>query len=353
MKIIKALLLVLGVLVLAAGGLVGYLTLTEYRPDDIEQLEVTQAARSDNVRVGERLDVLSFNTGYCGLGRDQDFFMDGGTMVRPESEQIVRDNMNGILSELARQDADIYLLQEVDFDSYRSYYVNQADTYRHGLSLNMAVAYNYKCDFVPFPWPPIGKVNSGILTTADYAVQGGSAERIALPCPFSWPVRTANLKRCLLVSRYHIPDLDKELVVVNLHLEAYDDGEGKAAQTAMLFDILESEYAEGNYVIAGGDFNQTFPGTLDKWPIRAGEVWTPGVLEAESLPEGWSYVYDDSSPTCRLLDEPYDAQTSQHYVLDGFIVSPNIDVRSVKTQSLGFKYSDHNPVVVEIGFKEV
>ena len=93
MKIIKALLLVLGVLVLAAGGLVGYLTLTEYRPDDIEQLEVTQAARSDNVRVGERLDVLSFNTGYCGLGRDQDFFMDGGTMVRPASEQIVRDNM--------------------------------------------------------------------------------------------------------------------------------------------------------------------------------------------------------------------------------------------------------------------
>src|SRR5699024_11311308 len=76
MKIIKALLLVVLILVLAAGGLVGYLTLTEYRPDEIEQLEVTQAARSDNVRVGERLDVLSFNTGYCGLGRDQDFFMD-------------------------------------------------------------------------------------------------------------------------------------------------------------------------------------------------------------------------------------------------------------------------------------
>ena len=35
MKIIKALLLVLGVLVLAAGGLVGYLTLPEFRPDDI------------------------------------------------------------------------------------------------------------------------------------------------------------------------------------------------------------------------------------------------------------------------------------------------------------------------------
>lgn len=39
-------------------------------------------------------------------------------------------------------------------------------------------------------------------------------------------------------------------------------------------------------------------------------------------------------------------------MLDGFIVSPNIEVLSVETQSLGFRYSDHNPVVMEIGFKE-
>ena len=39
----------------------------------------------------------------------------------------------------------------------------------------------------------------------------------------------------------------------------------------------------------------------------------------------------------------YKRQT-QHYVLDGFIVSPNIEVLSVETQSLGFRYSDHNPV---------
>ena len=205
---------------------------------------------------------------------------------------------NGVSSTLDELDADIYLLQEVDENSTRSYGTNEMLSFSEGRNAHSSVyALNYSCPFVPFPWPPIGKVNSGILTTADYAVQGGSAERIALPCPFSWPVRTANLKRCLLVSALpHRRTLDKELVVVNLHLEAYDDGEGKAAQTAMLFDILESEYAEGNYVIAGGDFNQTFPGTLDKWPIRAGEVWTPGVLEAESLPEGWSYVYDDSSP---------------------------------------------------------
>ena len=347
MKIIKALLLVLGVLVLAAGGLVGYLTLTEYRPDDIEQLEVTQAARSDNVRVGERLDVLSFNTGYCGLGRDQDFFMDGGTMVRPESEQIVRDNMNGILSELARQDADIYLLQEVDFDSYRSYYVNQADTYRHGLSLNMAVAYNYKCDFVPFPWPPLGKVESGLVTFTDLNVT--QATRESLPVPFTWPMRVANLKRCLLVERIPVADSGRELVLINLHLEAYDDGEGKAAQTRQLLDFIHQEYEKGNYVIAGGDFNQTFEGVQRFGSSWEGK-WTPGVFTEDELPQGVRLVYDPSLPTCRSLDRAYTGDRDNHvfYLIDGFLVTDNVQVEDVHTVDLDFAYSDHNPMLMQV-----
>lgn len=335
------------ILVLAAGGLVGYLTLTEYRPDDIELLEVTQAARSDNVRVGERLDVLTFNTGYCGLGRDQDFFMDGGSMVRPENKEIVQENMNGILSELARQNADIYLLQEVDFDSYRSYYVNQADTYRHGLSLNMAVAYNYKCDFVPFPWPPLGKVESSLVTFTDLNVT--QATRESLPVPFTWPMRVANLKRCLLVERVPVEGTEKELVIINLHLEAYDDGEGKRAQTEQLMQIIAAEYRNGNYVIAGGDFNQTFEGA-ETFPVLDESTWQPGKLYNSELPAGFSYVFDASKPTCRLLDKPYDGdrEKAQLYVIDGFIVSDNLKVNLIQTVDLNFQYSDHNPVLLQV-----
>ncbi len=347
MKIIKALLLVVLILVLAAGGLAGYLTLTEYRPDDIELLEVTQAARSDNVRVGERLDVLTFNTGYCGLGRDQDFFMDGGSMVRPESEEIIRENMNGILSELARQNADVYLLQEVDFDSYRSYYVNQADTYRHGLSLNMAVAYNFKCDFVPFPWPPLRKVESGLVSFTGLNVT--QATRESLPVPFTWPTRVGNLKRCLLVERVPVEGTEKELVIINLHLEAYDDGEGKRAQTEQLMQIIAAEYRNGNYVIAGGDFNQTFEGA-NTFPILKEDNWQPGILYNSDLPAGFSYVFDASKPTCRLLDKPYDGdrENAQMYVIDGFIVSDNLKVNLIQTVDLNFQYSDHNPVLLQV-----
>ena len=185
---------------------------------------------------------------------------------RPEKETFYA-YYEGVLSELGALGADIYLLQEVDADSDRSYNFNEVEHFSEGRNArSSAYALNYSCPFVPFPWPPMGKVTSGILTTSDFAVEGGTAERIALPCPFSWPLRTANLKRCLLITRYALPGTEAELVAVNLHLEAYDDGEGKAAQTAMLFDILEEEYAKGNYVVAGGDFNQTFPGTLDRCP---------------------------------------------------------------------------------------
>ena len=81
---------------------------------------------------------------------------------------------------------------------------------------------------VPYPLPPIGRVTSGIMTFSSFEVS--DAERIQLPCPFSYPIRLCNLKRCLIVSRIPIAGSEHELVIVNLHLEAYDSGEGKAAQ---------------------------------------------------------------------------------------------------------------------------
>ncbi len=349
-KVLKIIGIILLVIVVLLGGFVAYLSIKEYKPDDVESIQV-QNTKDNTSFSGETVSVLSFNTGYSGLGDNADFFMDGGQEVKSTDEVRMKENMAEIVSLITETGADFTLLQEVDQNSSRTYHVDQTQEYMTQTGFSGAYALNYSCPFVPYPLPPIGQVNSGILTLTNYSVS--TAERISLPCPFSWPVSTANLKRCLLVTRIPIEGSDRELVIVNLHLEAYDDGEGKAAQTEMLFSVLQQEYEKGNYVIAGGDFNQTFPGGLDAYPTLDSSTWVPGVLESSILPEGWHFAYDTDAPSCRLLNQPYDPSDSatQYYVIDGYILSPNVEAIRVQTMDLQFHASDHNPVYLEAKLK--
>ena len=212
-----------------------------------------------------------------------------------------------------------------------------------------AFAQNYKVLFTPYPIPPIGQVDSGIATFS--RLQAQSATRISLPCPFSWPVRLGNLKRCLLVERIPVSGSDKELVLVNLHLEAYDDGEGKIEQTRVLAQVLQDEYAKGNYVIAGGDFNQSFSNIdTSMYPLQGNGLWECGMLDISQFDGGWQFLMDTTHPTCRSLDRPLDESdpSFQYYMIDGFILSPNLRADSIETLDLHFKNTDHNPVRLQV-----
>ena len=348
-KIFSFLLKLIGILVLALVFLLGWLTATEFSPAPVEEAELSRAGDVDTLKDGDSLRILSWNVGYGGLGKDSDFFMDGGKDARSADEATVRAYLDGISATIAEEAPDLVLLQEVDADSSRTYGIDERGLLDRGMSCE-SFALNYSCPFVPVPVPPIGKVHSGLYTmTDDLLIE--RAERISLPCPFSWPLRIANLKRCLLVSYLPIEGSDKQLVLVNLHLEAYDDGEGKIAQTKQLREFITSEYGKGNYVIAGGDFNQVFPGSLERYPNTHPENWEPGVLDAELLPAGWTLAYDLATPTCRLLNQPYnpaDKEGTQYYVIDGLILSPNVELKNVETLDVGFANSDHNPVRIEV-----
>ena len=348
-KILSFLLKLLGILVLAVAILLGWLTATEFNPAPVEAAEVTRAGDVDTLKGGDSLTVLSWNVGYGGLGKDSDFFMDGGKDARSADEATVKAYLGGISATIAESQADLVLLQEVDSDSSRTYGIDERSFLDRGMSCE-TYAMNYSCPFVPVPVPPIGKVHSGLYTMTDDLIID-RAERISLPCPFSWPLRIANLKRCLLVSYLPIEGSEKQLVLVNLHLEAYDDGAGKIAQTKQLREFITGEYEKGNYVIAGGDFNQVFPGSLERYPNTHPENWEPGVLDADLLPAGWTLAYDLTTPTCRLLNQPYDPadlEGTQYYVIDGLILSPNVELKSVETLDAGFANSDHNPVRLEV-----
>ena len=347
-KILKTLLILILVVILAVAGLFGYLTVTEYKPADIEVLTPLCADDSSPlIEDGASLRILSWNIGYAGLGAGSDFYMDGGKDTASADNATVNQYLDGINTTIRDGNYDLVLLQEVDVNSSRTYSIDESVALRRGTSYH---ALNHACAFVPLPvTDPIGKVYAGLMTISDYKVD--HAERHALPCPFSWPVRTANLKRCLLVNYLPIEGSDRQLVLVDLHLEAYDSGEGKIAQTLQLMELLEQEYEKGNYVIVGGDFNQVFPGSFDLYPNVHFELWAPGLLVDEILPEGFRYACDLSVPTCRLLNQPYDPTdtvNTQYYVIDGYIVSPNVQVDDVKVLDEGFANSDHNPVALEV-----
>lgn len=347
-RILIALACILLVLVLLAAAFFGFLTATEYRPEARETMELTGKGER-SISVGDSLKVMSWNIGYGALGDNADFFMDGGEMVVTATEEKLRDNLKGISHVIKREAPDVMLLQEVDSDSSRSYHIDE--------TVIMASLYNdddeaeslyHSCAFVPYPLPPMKEVHLNLQTLSKFDLT--DATRVQLPIPFKWPMRTANLKRCLLVTRTPVKDSDKEVVFVNLHLEAYDSGEGKEAQTKMLLDVLKSEYEKGNYVIAAGDFNQRFS-NIDSsmYPYYEG-MWSVGEVDAKAFEPDFRLLMDNSYPTCRSLDKPYanaDKDTFQYYMIDGYIVSKNVKVNAVKTLNCRFRVSDHNPVVLE------
>ncbi len=350
-KLFKILGCIAAAAVVLAAAFLGVMTAWEYRPEAVENIEVPEAmAEGRMMKEGQTLSILSLNTGYCGLSKDENFFMDGGTKVAPDSRELVERNISGISQILADAQTDIYFLQEVDVNSKRSYHIDQTEAYSSELGMPGIFAYDFNAKFVPYPFPMIGKVESGLYTMTGYKVT--EASRIALPESFSWPIKTCNLKRCILMSRLPVEGTDKELVLMNFHLEAYDSGEGKIAQTRLLASLIQEEYEKGNYVIAGGDFNQTIEG-IDKYPIWNTEDWVPGTLMNSDLPEHFSFAVSDNAPTCRLLNGPYSGnyQDSQVYVIDGFIVSDNMDLVSVENIDVGFEYSDHQPVRLTVKLK--
>ena len=336
-----------------AGGFLIFAAATELKPDAYNHLCVT-GTHSKTLATTDTVSLLSWNTGYSTLDENADFFLDGGTQVRASSQSAVIKNMDEMSEEINTLNPDIVFLQEVDSNSDRSRRYNEVTGFRNNLGLDKyqsSYALNYKAGYVPYPFPKtLGKVESGLVSFSKYEVK--DAQRIQLPIPFSWPLSMINLKRCLLVSRVGFTDSSKELVLINLHLEAYDDGEGKAKQTNMLKEFIQSEYEKGNYVIASGDFNQTFSNVdLTNYPTY-GNNWKSPIIDVNEFSHV-SCIMDNTHPTCRLLDKPYknaDKSTFQYYMIDGMIVTDNIHVNSVETKNLNFKNSDHNPVLMEFSF---
>lgn len=343
-------------LLLCIGGYVAYMQVNYYRIEDHAELDIENNGEK-KLEIGETYTAVTYNIGFGAYGQDYSFFMDTGEMQdgtktagkygKAISKESAETNTAGALDELRKLDADFLLLQEVDVDSDRSYHIDQAEWIKEELSDYSSVfANNFHTAYLFCPFSdPHGAVQAGLLNLGRY--KAAEAERRSYPVDNSFITKFTDLDRCFSVIRYPVEG-GKELVLINSHMSAYDEGGLiRAEQLKLLNSVMEQEYKAGNYVIVGGDFNHAFGEKVaEGFPSEQKFPSWVSVLTQEELAEGIQMMCAENElevPTCRGADIPYEKGVNYTTVVDGFLVSDNIHAAAENIDT-DFKYSDHNPV---------
>ncbi len=341
------------VLVIVLSYLV-YVVLDYSRIEDNQALQPTNVNEND-VPVGEQIRVMSLNFGFGAYSSDYSFFMDGGVYSRAYSEDEVMKNLSSAIEDIKEINADIIALQEVDIDGTRSYHVDQMKLFSESLgSYNSVSAVNYDSSYLFYPFDePHGANKSGIMTFSKYAI--GSAVRRSLPVENSL-MKFLDLDRCYSKS-FTSTENGKKLCIYNLHLSAYtSDGTIATAQLKMLIDDMYSEYENGNYCIALGDFNMDLLEDSSQYfiTIESHEDYNWAKPFDLSLIDGKLSLFASYNlPSCRNADRPYDGEGSCFVLtVDGMLCTQNISVMQMFTYNADFEYSDHQPVVFDIILEE-
>jgi endonuclease/exonuclease/phosphatase family metal-dependent hydrolase len=351
--VVKAIKIVAGMVIILMVAILGFLlflTLTDYYPAEKETITI-EGKGIKLPPVKKEFTFLTWNIGYSGLGRKMDFFYEGGTRVRPEKTEFT-GYLKGICQFLSSNDSiDFIFLQETDVHSKRSYYTDEVEEIGKLLPERCSLfAKNYDSRFVPVPLNnPMGRVVSGIACFNRF--RPDTAERIDYGTRFSWPKQLALLKRCFIVMRYKLTS-GKEFVVITLHNSTFDNGGTlRRKELTMLQFYVLAEYSKGNYVVTGGDWNNNPRGYNPQF-VNTGDVAKviDPKLDSTFLP-GWRFAFDPSAPSNRDVDMPYQKGKTKTTIIDFYVVSPNVEVESVHAVAMGFRFSDHQPVVMKIVFK--
>lgn len=299
-----------------------------------------EVARSGDLPVaGPVISLLNWNLGYAGLGRDADFIADGGTSYRFSSRELVEKNLAGIERTLRAHPADVLVLQEVTRVSALNYGVPM---WSRLSAQNPRADKVFMSDVATRLLPAPLRLEHGAAVISGRKI--ASAERVPLPLEPEFILGFFRKQYALLVTRLPA-EAGKEWVIVDLHLSAYDKGaDTRRRQLEALFAFAAAEYAKGNRVILSGDWNMVLGGR--EFPHKTDAKFLHWVhpFPKELLPAGWRFGFDPDVPSVRTLHQRYVAGDNYVTIIDGFIVSPNVDIEEVRTIDLSFEFSDHQPV---------
>ena len=191
--------------------------------------------------------IITYNVGY----------LSGMTNNLPvaKPKKLFSDNQKKVESELKKVNPDIIAFQEIDYNASRSYEIDQEEAFMN-LGYNYAArGVNWDERYVPFPyWPPsmhFGKVISGQSIISKYKLK--EYERIVLERVPDNPFYRDALYLERLAQVVKVMLEGKEVVLINIHLEAFDKST-RVRQFEYVLNLF-NKYKDKYPTILLGDFN--------------------------------------------------------------------------------------------------
>ncbi|WP_299673941.1 endonuclease/exonuclease/phosphatase family protein [uncultured Tenacibaculum sp.] len=270
--------------------------------------------------------IITYNIGY----------LSGMTNNKPiaKTKEFFTKNLNKAKLEFERLNPDIIAFQEIDYNSGRSFRVNQEEEIAKLGYNHIARAVNWDKKYVPFPYglPNVnfGKVVSGQSILSKYSLSDYS--RIVLERVKDNPFyRDAfYLDRLVQVTKVNIKG--KEVILLNVHLEAFD----KNTRIKHVKKVVElfNTYAKNYPTILVGDFNSD-PAFKDAAILEIFNI--PNIGNATFSKEKYDFTYDSDKPHKRL---DYIFYTSNNIV--------PVEARVLKEFG---QVSDHLPLLMKFKLK--
>jgi|CXWL01.1.fsa_nt_gi hypothetical protein len=294
------------------------------------------------VVAGDTLEILDWNLGYGGLGKDSDFIADGGTHTFPPSRAHVEANVAAIGELLEQRTEDVVIVEEIARGGPVNYWVDLKARVDAALAGRNSVFFaDFKTRLMPWPL----RMEHGQAIYARPRID--ATDVVALPAEDAG-IMGVRRRYASVVARLPMQD-GPGWTIASVHLAAFDAD--AAVRTRQLHEVLawaQAEYASGRHVVLGGDWNfqladTNFPHTTEErflfwlFPFPHG-----------ALPEGWRIAADPTTASVRTNERPYRRGENYTTVIDGFIVSPNVAIESVEGIDLDFEHTDHQPVRVRV-----
>ncbi|MBU6297038.1 MAG: hypothetical protein KJS68_02240 [Alphaproteobacteria bacterium] len=275
------------------------------------------------------------------MGQESDFLVDGGKHLLPPSRSCVLKNLAGITSTLSRFSADVHLFQEMARPGLLTYGVNvQARIEREFSNAGHSFRNDTVSRLIPVPFG----IHNGTEIFSRYAVATVQID----PLPDEPGLFFGLLKKSYAVHSVRLQSGNGQVwAILNIHLAAFDAAAvARKKQLQQVLSLAMKEFKRGCHVIVGGDWNLKLTQTSFLHSTDPKHLFWLHEFPQDYLSQGWKLVFDPHVPTVRTNNQPYRPGVNYTAIIDGFLVSPNVEIDSVTTIDTGFQFTDHQPTVL-------